>query len=49
MLEKRIAVNFCGTAENMANFINMTPEELEIVENRGIALQDERGRIAYAE
>ena len=33
----------------MANFINMTPEELEIVENRGIALQDERGRIAYAE
>ena len=33
----------------MANFINMTPEELEIVENRGIAMQDERGRIAYAE
>ena len=36
-------------ALNMANFINMTPEELEIVENRGIAMQDERGRIAYAE
>ena len=36
-------------ALNIANFINMTPEELEIVENRGIALQDERGRIAYAE
>ncbi|MCL2926092.1 MAG: DUF4351 domain-containing protein [Trichodesmium sp. MAG_R04] len=27
----------------------MTPEELEIVENREIAMQDERGRIAYAE
>ncbi|WP_367267922.1 DUF4351 domain-containing protein [Okeania sp. SIO2C9] len=27
----------------------MSPEELEIVENRGIAMQDERGRIAYAE
>ena len=36
-------------ALNIANFINMTPEELEIVENRGIAMQDERGRIAYAE
>ncbi|MDE5114432.1 MAG: DUF4351 domain-containing protein, partial [Trichodesmium sp. St15_bin1_1] len=30
-------------------FINMSPEELEVVENRGIAMQDERGRIAYAE
>ena len=27
----------------------MSPEELEVVENRGIAMQDERGRIAYAE
>ncbi|NER07324.1 MAG: Rpn family recombination-promoting nuclease/putative transposase [Okeania sp. SIO3C4] len=36
-------------ALNIANFINMSPEELEIVENRGIAMQDERGRIAYAE
>ncbi|RQH47252.1 Rpn family recombination-promoting nuclease/putative transposase [Okeania hirsuta] len=36
-------------ALNIANFINMSPEELEIVENLGIAMQDERGRIAYAE
>jgi len=36
-------------AFNIANFINMTPEELEIVENRGIGMQDERGRITYAE
>ncbi|GGA33468.1 hypothetical protein CYANOKiyG1_50480 [Okeania sp. KiyG1] len=36
-------------ALNIANFIHMSPEELEIVENRGIAMQDERGRIAYAE
>ena len=35
-------------ALNIANFVNMTAEELEIVENRGIALQDERGRITYA-
>ena len=27
----------------------MSPEKLEVVENRGIAMQDERGRIAYAE
>jgi predicted transposase YdaD len=36
-------------ALNIANQINMNAEELEIFENRGIALQDERGRIAYAE
>ena len=36
-------------ALNIANKINMAPEELEIVERRAIALQDERGRIAYAE
>ena len=36
-------------AFNIANQINLTAEELEILENRGIALQDERGRIAYAE
>jgi predicted transposase/invertase (TIGR01784 family) len=36
-------------ALNIANQINMTAEELEIFENRGIALQDERGRISYAE
>ncbi|WP_370497242.1 DUF4351 domain-containing protein [Trichodesmium erythraeum] len=36
-------------ALNIANKINMAPEELEIVERRAIALQDERGQIAYAE
>ena len=36
-------------ALNIANQVNMTAEELEIVENRGIALQDEKGRITYAE
>ena len=36
-------------ALNIANKINMTAEELDIVERRGIAMQDERGRIAYAE
>jgi predicted transposase/invertase (TIGR01784 family) len=36
-------------ALNIANQINMTAEELEIFENRGIALQDERGRLTYAE
>ena len=35
-------------ALNIANQINMNAEELEIFENRGIALQDERGRITYA-
>jgi predicted transposase/invertase (TIGR01784 family) len=36
-------------ALNIANKINMNAEELEVFENRGIALQDERGRISYAE
>ena len=36
-------------ALNIANKINMTAEELDIVERRGIAMQDERGRITYAE
>ncbi|NET47049.1 Rpn family recombination-promoting nuclease/putative transposase [Okeania sp. SIO2B3] len=36
-------------ALNVANKINMTAEELDIVERRGIAMQDERGRITYAE
>ncbi|MDY7006939.1 MAG: Rpn family recombination-promoting nuclease/putative transposase [Cyanobacteriota bacterium] len=36
-------------ALNIANRINMTPEELEIVERRAIALQDEKGRLTYAE
>ncbi len=35
-------------ALNIANQINMNAEELEIFENRGIALQDERGRLSYA-
>ncbi|GGA07140.1 hypothetical protein CYANOKiyG1_19640 [Okeania sp. KiyG1] len=36
-------------ALNIANRINMTVEELDIVERRAIAMQDERGRITYAE
>ncbi len=36
-------------ALNIANKINMSPEELEIVERRAITLQDEKGRIAYAQ
>ena len=35
-------------ALNIANQINMNAEELEVFENRGIALQDERGRLSYA-
>ncbi len=35
-------------ALNIANKINMTPQELDIVERRVIAMQDERGRITYA-
>jgi len=36
-------------ALNIANKINLSAEELDIVERRAIAMQDERGRIAYAE
>lgn len=36
-------------ALNLANQTNMTVEELEIVDRRGVMLQDERGRITYAE
>ena len=36
-------------ALNIANRINMTVEELDLVERRAIAMQDERGRIIYAE
>ncbi|MGD1701498.1 Rpn family recombination-promoting nuclease/putative transposase [Dapis sp. BLCC M229] len=36
-------------ALNIAERINMSPEELEIVERRAIALQDEKGRLTYAE
>ncbi|MDJ1176088.1 Rpn family recombination-promoting nuclease/putative transposase [Roseofilum capinflatum] len=36
-------------ALNLASQANMTPEEFEIVDKRGMMLQDERGRVAYAE
>ncbi|MDJ1177671.1 Rpn family recombination-promoting nuclease/putative transposase [Roseofilum sp. BLCC_M91] len=36
-------------ALNLASQANMTPEEFEIVDQRGMMLQDERGRITYAE
>jgi predicted transposase/invertase (TIGR01784 family) len=36
-------------ALNLASQVNMTPEEFEIVDQRGMMLQDERGRITYAE
>jgi len=36
-------------ALNIANRINLSIEELDIVERRAIAMQDERGRITYAE
>ena len=35
-------------ALNIANQAKMTSEELDIVERRGIMLQDEKGRITYA-
>ncbi len=35
-------------ALNIANKINMTGEELDLVDRRGITLQDEKGRITYA-
>ena len=36
-------------ALNIANKINMTAEELDLVDRRGMLMQDERGRITYAE
>lgn len=36
-------------ALNLASQANMTPEEFEIVDKRGMMLQDEKGRVAYAE
>lgn len=36
-------------ALNIANQINMTAEELDMLDRRGMMLQDERGRITYAE
>ncbi|MGD1702823.1 Rpn family recombination-promoting nuclease/putative transposase [Dapis sp. BLCC M229] len=35
-------------ALNLANQAGMTPEELEIAQNRAMALQDERGKITFA-
>ncbi|NES81768.1 MAG: Rpn family recombination-promoting nuclease/putative transposase [Moorea sp. SIO2B7] len=36
-------------ALNLANQVNMTVEELDIVDRRGMMLQDEKGRLTYAE
>ncbi|MEQ8997465.1 MAG: Rpn family recombination-promoting nuclease/putative transposase [Coleofasciculus sp. B1-GNL1-01] len=36
-------------ALNLANQANMTVEELDLVDRRGMMLQDEKGRIIYAE
>ncbi|HEY9705805.1 MAG TPA: Rpn family recombination-promoting nuclease/putative transposase [Allocoleopsis sp.] len=36
-------------ALNLANQANMTVEELEVVDKRGMMLQDERGKLTYAE
>ena len=36
-------------ALNLANQVGMSPEELEIVDRRAMALQDERGKITFAE
>ncbi len=37
------------SALNIANQAGMTPEELEIADRRAMALQDERGKLTYAE
>jgi predicted transposase/invertase (TIGR01784 family) len=42
------AVSEINFALNLANQANMTVEELEAVDRRGMVLQDERGRLAYA-
>jgi len=36
-------------ALNLANQVNMTLEEFEVVDRRGMMLQDERGKLTYAE
>ncbi|MGK7919678.1 MAG: DUF4351 domain-containing protein, partial [Trichodesmium sp.] len=36
-------------ALNLANQAGMTPEELEVADSRAMALQDERGKITFAE
>ncbi len=43
------AVSEINFALNLANQANMTVDELEVVDRRGMMLQDERGRLAYAE
>lgn len=36
-------------ALNLASQANMTIEEFEVIDRRGMILQDEKGRLAYAE
>ncbi len=43
------AVSEINFALNLANQANMTVDELAAVDRRGMLLQDERGRLAYAE
>ncbi|MGD1807275.1 Rpn family recombination-promoting nuclease/putative transposase [Dapis sp. BLCC M126] len=43
------AVSEIEKALNIAEQINMTAEELDMLERRGMMLQDEKGRISYAE
>ncbi len=43
------AVSEINFALNLANQANMTVDELAAVDRRGMMLQDERGRLAYAE
>ncbi len=43
------AVSEINFALNLANQANMTVDELAVVDRRGMMLQDERGRLAYAE
>ena len=47
--EKLGSVSEIERALSIANQAGMSLEELEIVDNRGIMLQDEKGRITYAE
>ncbi len=43
------AVSEINFALNLANQASMTVDELAVVDRRGMLLQDERGRLAYAE
>ena len=43
------AVSEIESALHIANQAGMSPEELEIADRRAIALQDEKGKITYAE